>query len=187
MPKYVVSSASPITAREISGLHPDQGLPWPERPVDPGWGVDEGSPPPGIWPSPGHPAHPIYPTLPPRDEWPSLPPGLGPVDPGYGFPLPPSVSLPIPPTPEHPMVPVEPDPEVPEIWPPIKPEFPDLSDKTLALALVYVSRHVAKWHWVIIDHNEAKEKAKAAYDKIKSKLPAGGVGGTPPARPQPGR
>jgi hypothetical protein len=88
--------------------------------------------PPGVWPPPGHPAHPDLPG--------------GPVDPGYGVPLPPVVSHPIPPTPEHPIelpptYPVDPDyglPIGPGVWPqppkpvdpgygvpiPIAPEFP---------------------------------------------------------------
>jgi hypothetical protein len=97
--------------------YPSQGPGFPTHPIAPG------GPPPGIWPSPGHPAHPIV-----------LPPG--PVDPGYGIPLPPVISHPIPPTPEHPIAlpptyPVDPDyglPLPPTVWPePPKPVDPDYS------------------------------------------------------------
>lgn len=159
MPNYLVSSEGPISVREVS--HPGEGSPshpWvpPSRPaLPPDWEM------------------PDLPTLPPRDEWPPLPPWLHP-----------GVGLPIPPSPEHPMVPIDPsEPDGPEIWPPVRPEFPDMSGKTLALALVFVSRHIAKWHWVVIDHEDAKKKWQA----IKDKLPAGGIGGRPPQTkpPQP--
>jgi hypothetical protein len=160
MPKYVVSSEGPITVKQVERPDlPDIGS--PENPWVPGGE--------GIWGGGiGRPGHGLPPSLPPRDEWPPLPPGLQP-----------GVGLPIPPTPEFPMVPIDPDPDMPEIWPPVRPEFPDLSGKTLALALIFVSRHVAKWHWVVIDHEEAKKK----WNAIKGKLPAGGIGGRPPARP----
>lgn len=161
MYKYVVMSETPIRAEEVGsggggGSPGEPSHPWvpPSRPE---------------WPE--RPAHPWIPSLPPRDEWPPLPPWF---DPGVG--------LPIPPTPEHPIVPLPPTtggPDEPEIWPPVRPEFPDLSGKSLALALVYVSRHVAKLHWVIIDHEEAKK----AWQALKDRLPAGGIGGTPPQRP----
>lgn len=163
MPKYIVQSETPITAREVGS-----GGGSPEHPWEPGG--------PGIWPSPGRPGQGLPPQLPPRDEWPPLPPWL---EPGVG--------LPIPPTPDFPMVPIPPEVDPPGIWPPVKPELPDLSGKTLALALVYVSRHVSKLCWVVIDHEEAEEKIKEAWEKIKGKLPAGGVGGKPPSRPEPHR
>ena len=127
---------------------------------------------------PERPGHGLPPTLPPRDEWPELPPWLKP-----------GVGLPIPPTPELPWVPVPPDPEVdpPDIWPPMPgiPELPDLSGKTLILARFYVSRHVNFLRWVVIDHEEAKGKIQKAIDWIKAHMPAGGIGGVPPGRPQP--
>jgi hypothetical protein len=88
------------------------------------------------------------------------------------------------------MVPVPEEPEIggglpPGIWPPPRPEFPDLSGKTLALARVYVSRHVNYLAWVVIDHAQAKTAWDALVQRIKEKLPAGGVGGRPPARPGP--
>lgn len=171
MPKYLISSDSPITARELN------------RPDLPDWRPETGLP--------GTPEHPWVPggrpTLPPREEWPPLPPMPElPERPGHGlppqWPFPPSIGLPIPPSPEFPMVPLPPEVDPPGIWPPVRPELPDLSGKTLALAYVFVSRHVSKLCWVVIDHEEVKEKLQA----IKDKLPAGGVGGTPPQRPTPG-
>lgn len=166
MPKYIVQSESPIHVRAISAPgEPDIGLPGePEAP-------DTGGP--GGWPSfPERPGHGLPIQIPPKDEWPPLPPWL---QPGVGLPIPPTV--------EHPMVPVEPEvTDPPEIWPPIRvpPEMPDLSGKTLALVRVFVSRHVNYLAWVIIDNEEAKAKAKAAIEAIKSKLPAGGIAGRPP-------
>lgn len=152
MPKYIITSDSPIHAREIPGRDDDAeiggGPIIPERPSLP-------TPPEG-WERP---------TLPPKDEWPPLPPWLQP-----------GVGLPIPPTPEHPMVPVEPEvTDPPEIWPPIRvpPEMPDLSGKTLALVRVFVSRHVNYLAWVLIDNEEAKAKAKAALEALKAKFPQG--------------
>jgi hypothetical protein len=155
MAKYIVSSDGPISVHQIS--YPDPGSPDIGLPGDPEY-PSTGFP--GLRPGQGLPPH-----LPPISEWPPLPPFLQP-----------GVGLPIPPTPEYPMVPVEPDPEAPEIWPPVRPEFPDLSGKSLALELVFVSRHVARWHWIVIDHADAKAKWQA----IKGKLPAGGVAGRPP-------
>ena len=159
MPSYVVRSDAPIEVREIDGGTP-------EHPWVPGGGRPS---------FPERPAHPIVPSLPPRDEWPPLPPWF---EPGVG--------LPIPPTPEHPMVPIPPgtDEEV-GIWPPLPspPTLPDLSGKTLALALIYISRQVAELRWVVIDHEEAKAKIAEVVGKVKDKLPAGGVAGRPPQRP----
>lgn len=55
-------------------------IPVPSGPVDPGYGVP--GPPPGIWPSPGHPAHPIAPGGPPPGTW----GGSGQPFPGWGLP-----------------------------------------------------------------------------------------------------
>lgn len=87
----------------------------PEHPIAPG------GPPPSIWPSPGHPAHPIV--IP-------EPPGGGPpvvIWPSPGHPAHPIV-IPLPPIdahPEHPIV-IPPPPEEgkpPGIWGPL-PGFP---------------------------------------------------------------
>lgn len=171
MPSYVIHSDSPISAREVTRPDlpgsPETGLP----------GVpDTGGP--GGWPGfPERPGHGLPPQLPPRDEWPDLPPWFQP-----------GVGLPIPPSPEFPMVPV--DPEVtdpPEIWPPLpsRPELPDLSGKTLVLACFFISRHVKVFRWVVVDHEELKGKVEKAIEAVKGKLPAGGVGGRPPQRPGP--
>jgi hypothetical protein len=156
MPRYVVESETPIHVMDLSDVGVGGGPIMPERPS-----------------FPERPGHPIVPSLPPRDEWPELPPWLKP-----------GVGLPIPPTPEFPMVPVDPEVDPPVIWPPgpMPPTMPDFSNKTLALARIFVSRHVNFLAWVVIDHDDAKAK----WEMIKDKLPAGGVGGTPPARPTPG-
>ena len=68
-----------LVAAVDPSLHPDQGLPKPEAPVDPGYGIDLGL---GIWgPTDPRPTHPIV--LPPPVE-PTVPP-TEPVDPGYGI------------------------------------------------------------------------------------------------------
>lgn len=160
MPKYIITSDSPIHAREIPGHDPDAevggGPIIPERPtLPPDW---------------------ERPTLPPREEWPPLPPWA---QPGVGLPIPPSV--------EHPMVPVEPEvTDPPEIWPPVRipPELPDISGKTLALVRVFVSRHVNYLAWVIIDNEEAKAKAKAALEAIKARLPGTMPPMVPPRQPK---
>lgn len=143
----------------------------PDRPVDPDYGID--------WERPTLPPDFELPSIPPRDEWPPLPPFL---QPGVGLPIPPTV--------EHPMVPVEPDPEVdpPSIWPPLPapPTLPDFTGKTLCLAVFYISRHVKVVRWVIVDNEEAKTKFQQVMAWLKSKLPAGGIAGRPPARPTPG-
>ena len=178
MPKYIVSSDSPIQVRGFGS--PGQGLPGEGRPTDPDWGIEEGAGGGSVGQLPvypGRPGHGLPPQLPPEDEWPELPPWF---KPHPGNPLP----LPVRPSVEHPMVPV--DPEVtdpPEIWPPVANEWPDLSGKTLALARIYVSRHVNYLRWIVIDHEELKNKVKKAIDAVKDKLPAGGIGGRPPARP----
>jgi hypothetical protein len=166
MPRYVAVSESPISVVSRPDL-PDWGS--PEHPWVPG---GEG---PGSGGPPLRPGHGLPPQLPPREEWPPLPPFF---EPGVGLPIPPTV--------EHPMVPIPDDPGSPDtgfppgvIWPPVRPELPDLSGKTLALVRVYVSRHVNYLAWTVIDHAKAKE----AFDKLKDRLPAGGVGGRPPPRP----
>lgn len=161
MPAYVITSDSPITAREVN------------KPDLPDWEVGGGpvEPPPGFWGPGGRPGQGLPPHLPPRDEWPPLPPFL---QPGPG--------LPIPPTPEFPMVPIDPEVDPPAIWPPIPapPSLPDLSGKTLILARFYVSRQVNFLRWVVIDHEEAKTKLQKALDWLKAHMPAGGIIGRPP-------
>jgi hypothetical protein len=180
MPWYYAETELRQVARPPG--RPGHGLPGPERPVDPDYGVGEGGEPgqglPG-WPE--RPGHPIRPTLPPRDEWPEIPEDIW-------------DKLPIKPSPEHPMVPVPDEPgagQLPEfppgvIWPPPRPDLPDLSGKSLVLVRVYVSRHVNYLAWQVVDHAAAKAAFQARVDEIKGRLPAGGVGGRPPQRPGPG-
>jgi hypothetical protein len=79
--------------------------------------VDQISEPPTIWPSPGHPAHPIAPGGPPPEVgipvFPTNPIFLP--DPPPGIFPPPSVANPIVPVPPT----VNPQPPPGEIWPPI--------------------------------------------------------------------
>jgi len=83
-----------IPIAELGGGRPDNSLP----------GV-----PPGIWPSPGHPAHPIAPGGSPPGIWPQPPVGIWPNPPGGGgIPMPPiyyppGVNVPVFPT--HPIAP----------------------------------------------------------------------------------
>lgn len=184
MPRYILHG----TVRALG--RPGHGLPWPERPVDPGWGIPEGEgggdegigggPILPEWPE--RPGRPIYPVPPSRDDLiDMLPPGLKP-----------GVGLPIPPTPEHPWVPVDPHPEEPEIWPPpgviwppLRPErpgMPDMTGKTLVAGAFYVSGfdRPPVWGYVVIDHDEAKNFFHKMVAWVKSKLPAGGIGGRPP-------
>lgn len=182
MPRYIVHSEGPISVREVHrpdlpGWTPETGLPGtPEHPWVPGPGFPR---PPEGW------ERPELPPLPPRDDLiDMLPPGL---KPGPGHP--------IPPMPDHPWIPVDPAPEEPEIWPPpgvvwppLRPEFPGLPDmtgKTLVLALLYVSRTAPRWGWVVIDHDAAKGFVQRVKEWLKARLPAGGVAGRPPQRPGP--
>ena len=149
MPRYLVSSDSPIAVRAVG--RPGQGLPGPGRPVDPDYGLEEVGEPgqglPGWGGFPERPGHGLPPSLPPRDEWPEIPEDIW-------------DKLPIKPSPEHPMVPISDDPtagHLPEfppgvIWPPPRPELPDLSGKSLVLVRVYVSRHVNYLAWQVVDH-----------------------------------
>jgi hypothetical protein len=116
----------------VAPPYPDQGLPGgqphPSHPIAPGgrppgiWGgappyPDQGLPgqPPGIWPSPGYPAHPIAPGGQPPGIWPS--PGypshpivLPPYEPGG----PPVTIWPNPGQPTHPIVIPQPPENPPE-------------------------------------------------------------------------
>lgn len=98
-----------------SGGSPDQGLPpggvgiWPSpghpaHPIAPGGGGGV-----GIWPSPGHPAHPIAPGGPPLGFW----GGSGQPYPDQGLPgQPPGIW----PSPGHPTHPIAPGGRPPGIW-----------------------------------------------------------------------
>jgi hypothetical protein len=140
----------------------------PGFPVDPGYGVEEGlgeiggeEPDQGLPGYPGFPERPAHPIVPPKP--------------------PPGVSLPIPPTPEYPMVPIPPESETPGqlpsappgmVWPPIRPEFPpDLGNKYLIAALLWIPGQGYKAHWVVVDID--------ARPPLPGHLPA------PPVMPQP--
>ena len=85
--------------------------------------------------------------------------------------------VPIPPEPESPGEPVQPLPPG-MVWPPIRPEWPDrpeLGNKALALAYIFVSGHGSKLRWVVVDLDELPSLPKP---------PAGGIG-RPPTRPTP--
>jgi hypothetical protein len=115
------------------GGRPDIGLPDPEGPVDPDYGVDEGegggeypdiglpTPPPGIWPP-----------LTPEHPWLPLPPGR----PDQGLP----------PSGEHPEHPIVLPPGT--VWPPLPP---DVHGKYLALVLIGGGGHGAMYRYVVID------------------------------------
>lgn len=149
---------------------PDQGLPGEEEDMTPDWGLEEGEPPqveppeelpdppPGIWP-------PLTPEQPwrPIPEWPERP-STGPV------PSPPAGGVGGRP-PERPH-PGEPDEELPPgtIWPPLPP---GVHGKFLALVLIGGGGHGAHYRYVVVDAD--------------ARPPAGGIGGRPPARPEPQR
>ena len=60
---------------EVGGGHPGQLPSFGGRPVDPGYGVEEGAPDQGLPGPPGHPSHPIMPappTIPPGVVWPPI-------------------------------------------------------------------------------------------------------------------
>jgi hypothetical protein len=149
---------------------PGHGLPWPGLPVDPDWGVEGGGyPDQGLPGRPGRPPH----------VWPRPPGGGLPVDPGWGTggrPDRPDHGLPIWPSipgkPDNSLPPVEgvdpppTDPPPGTIWPPLPPEIPPGK----AIALVAISGIGYRYAVITIPTP-----------------PAGGVGGAPPARPQPTR
>jgi hypothetical protein len=91
-PCVLIGEAS-FTGLEIGGgpMPGGPGSPgiWPS-PGHPAHPIAPGGPPPGIWPSPGHPAHPIAPGGPPPSVWPSPGhPDQGLPQPPEGFPEPP--------------------------------------------------------------------------------------------------
>jgi hypothetical protein len=113
------------------GAYPDQGLPKPEAPVDPGYGIPI-----------ERPEHPIYFPLPPG----------APVDPDYGIPV-------DPPSPEHPIVlppdsggwdpvyiwgPTDPRPTPPIVIP------PDVPPEGEQPGIKFVAIWTPKTGWVVI-------------------------------------
>lgn len=89
-------------------------------PMPPG---DGGGTPPdvGIWPSPGHPAHPIAPGGPPGSVWPGLPAHPIVIPPDFISPGVPAHPIVIPPPvgvwPGRPAHPIVIPPDLPGIWP----------------------------------------------------------------------
>lgn len=145
---------------------PDYGV---DEGVDPGWGVEgpgdlpevePPEPPIGIWPplTPEHPWRPIpsWPERPSTGPVPT-PPGRPPGAPDQGLPGEPPTAGHLPSLPPG------------TIWPPLPP---GVHGKYLALVLVAGMPGV-KYRYVVIDADARPEP------------PAGGVGGTPPARPEP--
>lgn len=127
LPDHIWGPTDPRPTPPIVIIPPEKpGQPpvviWPS-PGHPAHPIAPGGPPPSIWPSPGHPAHPIV--LPPAIIWPQPPGGGPPVVIWPGRPEHPIV-LPKPPGldnphPEHPIV----IPLPPEIWPnPGRPAHP---------------------------------------------------------------
>jgi hypothetical protein len=92
----------PVDGGSPPGIWPSPGV--PTHPIAPG------GPPPGIWPSPGYPAHPIAPGGPPPGIWPSPGYPAHPIAPGG----PPVGIWPSPGYPAHPIAPGGPPPG---IWP----------------------------------------------------------------------
>jgi len=81
---------------------PDNTLPEPEGPVDPGWGIEEGGPVDPDWGIEEGAGIGGGPVLPPPVMWPKPPPGIWP-------------------PPEHPVQPLPPNHPMPpgSIWPPV--------------------------------------------------------------------
>ena len=71
---------------EVGSGHPSTGPVFPGgRPVDPGWGIDEGGELPSPPGTPTHPIQPAPPEIPPGTVWPPL----FPESPDQGLPKPP--------------------------------------------------------------------------------------------------
>jgi|SRR5580692_1009690 hypothetical protein len=155
---------------------PGQGLPRPPRPgrpIDPDWGwggsehPDQGLPsrprPPHVWPRPPGGGLPVDPSW---GVGGGRPGGTPPDRPDHGLPIWPS----IPGKPDNSLPPVEgvdpppTDPPPGTIWPPLPPNIPPGK----AIALVAISGVGYRYAVITIPTP-----------------PAGGAGGTPPARPGP--
>jgi hypothetical protein len=103
----------PIYLPPTWGGQPPTIWPSPGHPAHP---IAPGGPPPGIWPSPGHPAHPIAPGGPPPGVW---VPGF----PDQGLPVPPGI-WPSPGVPTHPIAPGGPPPTAGWVPPGTGPSHP---------------------------------------------------------------
>lgn len=161
---------------------PDHELPGGETPVDPDYGIDEGSPP-GIWPGdPDHelpePPPGVWPPLTPEHPWLPIAPGGRPPHVGGGPARPPAggggrpdQGLPG----EQPEV--QPPIALPpgSIWPPLPP---GVHGKFLALVLI-AGTPGYKYRYVVIDAD--------ALPRPGHPIEPGGGGGEPPTTPQPKR
>jgi hypothetical protein len=161
-------------------------------PIDPGWGVGRperpGNRPPGSWE--GRPGHglprPPMPDLPPweRPDWPP-----GPTDPDWGVDGP-EGELPgeIDPEDPPPGIPVPPIALPPgSIWPPLPPSAPPGKH----WFLVYISGVGHRYGVFEVPERPEKPERPPRPDRPerpdRPTPPAGGIGGRPPERPVPGR
>jgi hypothetical protein len=173
MPRFA-RIAGLVRFRPVGRGRPDQGLPGEEEDHTPDWGIPEGElpeveppdPPIGIWPplTPEQPWRPI-PSWPERPSTGPVPTPPQPPAGGIGG-RPPDRPGPGPGDGEAGHLPVLP-PGM--IWPPLPP---DVHGKYLALVLVAGMPGV-KYRYVVVDAD------------ARPQPPAGGIGGRPPARPEP--
>lgn len=171
---------------------PDIGLPDPEHPVDPDYGIDEGlhpdvDPPEegdGIWGGPILPGRPDLPKppMPPPGIWPPLRPEdpWRPVDPGWGvrpgLPQPPAGGIggTPPPRPQpgpgdggaHPEHPIQLPPGM--IWPPLPP---GVQGKYLALVLVAIPGVGMRYRYVVVDADLVPGKPDNSLPTVPEREP----------------
>lgn len=139
------SPAHPIAPGGPGVVDPGYGV---AGPVDPGYGVQ--GPGPGIWPSPGRPAHPI-----------ARPPIFHPGHPDHGLPTPPVAGEPTPPIyhPGHPDhgLPSEPHPDhgLPVPPPVVDNTLPTPPKQGDFLILIYIPG--TGFRWIVVDKDLAPE------------------------------
>jgi hypothetical protein len=118
----------------------------------------------------------------PNNELPGVPPAVdnslpeipGPVDPGWGVPLPPVTVWPIPPGPSHPIVlpptyPVHPDnslPVPPSVW----PQPPNYPDNSLPIAPVFPTHPIYR---PVAPNHDLPLPPGAVWPPLPPSLPAG--------------
>jgi len=121
-------------------VYPDQGLP---------------GQPPGIWPSPGHPAHPIAPGGPPVGIWPSpghpahpIAPGGSPGRPSHPIFWPPYPDNSLPPYPAHPIAPGGPgtSPQPPTPGYPV--QLPSFTPEDGGWVWSFIPGYGWGWSWI---------------------------------------
>jgi hypothetical protein len=161
MPKYLALIDVVATIADGAPTHPIV-LPPPQPPgiwPSPGHPEHPIYNPPGIWPSPGYPAHPIV--LPPNVIWPSPGYPAHPIAPGG----PPPGIWPSPGVPTHPIV-IPPDGTPPDlgIWGGANQPFPTPP--------IYIPGGVS-------DPVKVLAAVKAVYDKLCGNLPPPPSGPTP--------